>query len=168
MSTTPPIWRQVESYDSFTKHDPAHICVVSGGFDPVHSGHVYMFSHARRYGGALIAGLNSDEWLTRKKGKPFMNFDERREVVGAIRFVDSVLDFDDSDDTACDLIRKTCELYPNSYIVFCNGGDRDWSNIPEMDVFHDNPQVQWKFGVGGSHKAQSSSTLLSDWSGIHV
>ena len=80
------------------------IIILSGGFDPVHKGHVRMFKAASEYGDVVV-GANSDDWLIRKKGKFFMPFLERKEILESIKYIDSVLAFDDSDDSACQLIK---------------------------------------------------------------
>ena len=87
------------------------IIVLSGGFDPVHRGHLRMFREASNLGHQVIVGLNSDEWLSRKKGKPFMEFEERKEILEGFKYVNQVLPFDDTDDTASDLIRRVHSLY---------------------------------------------------------
>ena len=87
------------------------IILISGGFDPVHKGHIRMFREAANLGHQVIIGLNSDEWLTRKKGKPFMKWEERAEILESCKFVNQVLPFDDSDETACDIIKQVCSLY---------------------------------------------------------
>jgi cytidyltransferase-like protein len=135
------------------------IVVVSGGFDPVHSGHVLLMNSAKTYGDYLIVGLNSDAWLTRKKGRPFMTYDERRAVVGNLKAVDEIIEFDDTDNTACDLLEQVKIKYPNHQIIFVNGGDRTEHNIPEMAV----QDVIFEFGVGGNNKANSSSWILQEW-----
>ena len=83
------------------------VVLVTGGFDPLHSGHLAYFKAAKQLGDKLIVGLNSDEWLIRKKGKPFMPFHERIEIIKGLSVVDEVISFDDSDDTACGAIYKT-------------------------------------------------------------
>ena len=133
------------------------ISVVSGGFDPVHSGHISMINDAANIGQVVVL-LNSDGWLTRKKGKPFMPFFERKTILENFKNVLAVLEFDDSDNTAIDGLEKVKKLYPDSTIVFCNGGDRTKENIPEMSV----QDVEFKFGIGGEHKANSSSWILRD------
>lgn len=135
------------------------IVIVSGGFDPIHSGHIEYFKAARALGDMLIVGINSDEWLVRKKGRPFMPWTERNAIVANLDPVDATVKFDDSDNSAVDAIRKVKELYPNDKIVFANGGDRTRDNIPEM-VFDD---VEFVFGVGGEDKKNSSSWILEDW-----
>ena len=135
------------------------IVIVTGGFDPVHSGHISYLNHADHLGDHLVVGLNSDAWLARKKGRPFMPWRERMVVLGNLHMVDDVIDFDDSDGTAIDAIRRVREKYPNDEIVFANGGDRTRDNIPEM-MFDD---VEFVFGVGGEDKANSSSWILDEW-----
>jgi len=135
------------------------IVIVTGGFDPTHSGHISYLSHAKQLGDYLVVGLNSDDWLTRKKGRPFMPWDERMVVLGNLHMVDEVIDFDDTDGTACDAIRRVQARYPDSHVIFANGGDRTSKNIPEM-VFDD---VEFVFGVGGTNKANSSSWILEEW-----
>ena len=87
------------------------VSIVSGGFDPVHSGHINLMLAARELGDQLIVLLNSDEWLSRKKGRPFMNFFERKMVLENLWFVDYVLDFDDSDNSAVDGLEKVVSMY---------------------------------------------------------
>jgi cytidyltransferase-like protein len=138
------------------------IVVITGGFDPLHSGHISYINEASKLG-TVVVGLNSDSWLTRKKGKPFMNFHERFSVLSNIRSVSTVIDFDDSDNTACNAIEKSKLLYPNHEIIFANGGDRTSTNIPEMDRFKNDSQVSFVFGIGGDDKKNSSSWILNDW-----
>ena len=135
------------------------IVIVTGGFDPIHSGHISYLNHAEHLGDHLVVGLNSDAWLTRKKGRPFMPWRERMIVLDNLHMVDEVIEFDDSDGSSCDAIRKVREKYPNDEIIFANGGDRTKDNIPEM-VFDD---VEFVFGVGGDNKANSSSWILEEW-----
>lgn len=135
------------------------IVLVTGGFDPIHSGHIEYFKSAKELGDMLIVGINSDEWLIRKKGRPFMNWVERNVIVSNLDPVDATLGFDDSDGSAIDAIRKIKELYPNDDIIFANGGDRTSYNIPEMM----EKDVLFKFGVGGRDKKNSSSWILKDW-----
>ena len=139
------------------------IVLVSGGFDPCHSGHIAYFKAARELGDVLIVGVNSDEWLARKKGRSFMPWEERATIVNAIRYVDRVIDFNDEDNSAKDAIRKIQSIYPYCEIIFANGGDRTEENIPEMDLLTAQSHLRFEFGVGGDHKANSSSWILKEW-----
>lgn len=134
-----------------------NIVVVSGGFDPVHSGHIAMINDAARFGQVVVL-LNSDEWLTRKKGKPFMPYSERKNILENFKNVAHVLDFDDTDNTAISGLKKIKKHFPYDKIIFCNGGDRTKENIPEMSV----EGIEFKFGIGGEYKANSSSWILRD------
>ena len=135
------------------------IVVVSGGFDPVHSGHIKLLKEARLLGDMLIVGINSDEWLARKKGRAFMPWQERLAVLNNLKPVDEVYTFDDDDGTACHLLHQVRAHYPTDRIIFANGGDRTRDNIPEMTV----PGVEFVFGIGGEDKANSSSWILQEW-----
>jgi cytidyltransferase-like protein len=137
------------------------IVLCTGGFDPLHSGHIRYFEEAKKLGDQLIVGVNSDEWLTRKKGRPFMRWEDRLSVIRNLRLVNGTVQFNDTDDTAKDAIRKVRLNYPNDIIIFANGGDRTDNNIPEMD-FRDN-NLQFAFGIGGENKINSSSWILEEW-----
>jgi cytidyltransferase-like protein len=136
------------------------IVLVTGGFDPVHSGHIEYIRKARELG-RVIVGVNSDEWLTRKKGQPFMSIDERLSIMGNLKDVLCAIRFDDSDGSAKDAISKVREMFPKETIIFANGGDRTKENIPEMNTDVDN--VEFLFGVGGENKMNSSSWILREW-----
>jgi len=137
------------------------VVLVTGGFDPLHSGHIAYFDAAKKLGDILIVGVNSDEWLTRKKGKPFMPWGERALIVSKLQMVNGIRHFDDSDGSARDAIRKVLENYPNDVVVFANGGDRKLDNIPEMDVESD--RLEFVFGVGGDDKKNSSRWILENY-----
>jgi D-beta-D-heptose 7-phosphate kinase/D-beta-D-heptose 1-phosphate adenosyltransferase len=139
-----------------------NIVIFTGGFDPIHSGHISCIKEARKLGRVVI-GLNSDEWLARKKGKSFLTFEERKAVLDEFKDILCVIAFDDSDDTASDAIRQVMNLFPKNKIIFVNGGDRTEGNIPELEVFRDHPRVSFQFGIGGQNKKNSSSSLLYDW-----
>ena len=140
------------------------IVLVTGGFDPLHSGHIRYFTEAKKLGDRLVVGVNSDAWLTRKKGRPFMPVEERAEVIRALRMVDAVVAFDDdydADGSCRRFIEDSCWNYEEDEVVFANGGDRTTGNIPEMEVVAEN--LNFAFGVGGADKANSSSWILAEW-----
>ena len=138
------------------------IILVSGGFDPIHSGHIAYFKEARALGDKLIVGLNSDAWLTKKKGRAFMPILERNAVIQELKMVDmTVMVTEDSDGSCTTFIREMLDLFPNDEIVFANGGDRTATNIPEMQVT--DPRVSFIFGVGGEDKKNSSRWILEEW-----
>ena len=136
------------------------IVVVSGGFDPLHSGHIEYFKAAKNLGDHLIVALNSDKWLINKKGKFFMPFNERMIVLKNLSVVDEVIDFEDDDQGSCiKALQKIKSANPSDEIIFCNGGDRGKDNIPEMN----EEGIIFKFGVGGNDKKNSSSWILKEW-----
>ena len=137
------------------------IVLITGGFDPLHSGHIAYFKAAKALGDILIVGVNSDAWLTRKKGAPFMPGHERVQIIENIKFVDAVILFDDNDGSAKEAIKNVRQMYPSDKIIFANGGDRTQENIPEMNSGVDN--VEFVFGVGGEDKKNSSSWILQEW-----
>jgi len=125
---------------------------VSGGFDPIHKGHVQMIREAAEYGNVIVF-LNSDDWLVRKKGYKFMSFEERSYIVGSIKGVTIVSNVDDTDNTVCSGLKRFKPDY------FANGGDRYDTNTPEMETCKElGIQMLWNIGGG---KIQSSSTLVS-------
>lgn len=136
------------------------ISVVSGGFDPIHSGHISYINAAKKYGDYLIIALNSDEWLKQKKGKEFMPFEERKSILENIKNVDEVLSFEDDKAGSCiNALEKIKAKFPDHEIIFCNGGDRGKENIPEMSV----EGIAFEFSVGGDDKKNSSSWILKNW-----
>lgn len=135
------------------------IVLVTGGFDPLHSGHIEYFKAAKQLGNLLVVGINSDDWLVRKKGKAFMPVLERKTIIENLYQVHRVIEFNDSDDSAIDAINIVKTMYPNTTVVFANGGDRTPNNIPEMSV----EDVEFVFGVGGENKINSSSWILQEW-----
>ncbi len=140
------------------------IVLVTGGFDPLHSGHIDLFNEAKKLGDKLVVGVNSDEWLTRKKGRPFMPFFERHKIVENLKMVDETISFDDNDNSASGAIFKLqCTSAHNKKIIFANGGDRSEKNIPELKLYGDHPLVEFVFGVGGDFKQNSSSWILQEW-----
>ena len=139
------------------------IVLITGGFDPLHSGHIAYIKAARELGDSLIVGVNSDDWLRRKKGQEFMPWEERATIIAALHDVDRVINFNDSDNSAKDAIRKVREIRPHDQIIFANGGDRTKENIPEMDLLEEMLHLEFIFGVGGEDKKNSSSWILQEW-----
>ena len=143
----------------------SRIVLVTGGFDPLHSGHIAYFKAAKDLGEHLVVGVNSDAWLTRKKGRPFMPFEERAAIIEELECVDEVIGFDDDDDSACAAIGLVLSTKGSSWkVVFANGGDRTLKNSPEYTTYGDSTDVEFAFGVGGSNKKNSSSWILKEWS----
>lgn len=137
------------------------IVIATGGFDPIHSGHINYLISAKIMGNLLYVGVNSDPWLTRKKGKSFLPWSERSLIVANLKPVDYIIEFDDFDNSARDAIIQVRKKHPKDRIIFANGGDRTSKNIPEMDVVDDN--IEFIFGVGGDFKMNSSSWILKTW-----
>lgn len=126
---------------------------VSGGCDPVHSGHIRMIQEASQFGEVIVI-LNSDEWLKRKKGYVFMSWEERAEILEAIKGVKKVVKVDDTDGTVCEALRRIKPTY------FANGGDRTNINTPEGLVCKE-VGITMLWGMGGG-KIQSSSELVKN------
>jgi cytidyltransferase-like protein len=142
------------------------IVLTSGGFDPLHSGHIKYLNEASKLGDKLIVGVNSDAWLSRKKGRPFIRIVDRSDIIENLKMVDECWRFSedfDTDGTCIKMIENALHDYPNSIIIFANGGDRTEDNIPEMNYFKENERVQFIFGVGGEDKKNSSSWILNNW-----
>lgn len=126
--------------------------MVSGGFDPVHVGHIRMIRDAAQYGDVIVVA-NSDQWLHRKKGFVFMEFDKRSEILSAIKGVIVVDSVDDTDGTVCEAILR------HKPDFFANGGDRGKSNTPEQSVCEEmGVELLWE--IGGDYKADASSNLV--------
>jgi cytidyltransferase-like protein len=135
------------------------VVLVTGGFDPLHSGHIEYFKAAKQLGNILVVGVNSDAWLERKKGRAFMPSNERVTIIQNLKVVDHCILFNDDDGSAVEAINNVKMLYPNSQLIFANGGDRTKDNIPEMKC----KDVEFAFGVGGDNKLNSSSWILEEW-----
>lgn len=139
------------------------IVLATGGFDPLHSGHIEYLKESRKLGGMLVVGLNSNDWLIRKKGKFFLEWEERASIIEELKCVSKVISFDDSDGTANDAIRIVMEeKFSKDKVIFANGGDRNYENIPELEAWYDKGVI-FHFGVGGFEKKNSSSLLLKRW-----
>ena len=138
----------------------SNVVLVTGGFDPIHKGHIEYFKEAKLLGDKLIVGLNSDHWLTRKKGKPFMSLENRASIIQNLSMVNEVVMYNDEDDTSCHAIEQVLHSYDN--VIFANGGDRILSNIPEYERYGNDKRVKFVCNVGGD-KTESSSWLLNEW-----
>ena len=134
------------------------LSLVTGGFDPIHSGHIRYVKEARAFTDYLVVGLNGDPWLTRKKGQYFQSWKERADIVRHLDMVDAVISWDDSDESACGAIAKCLEI--SDQVIFCNGGDRARDNTPEFDKYKKNDRVKFEWSVGGTEKMNSSSWIL--------
>lgn len=137
------------------------VVIVTGGFDPIHSGHIEYLKSAKKLGDILIVGINSDAWLARKKGRAFMPSTERIQIIKNLKMVDETVLFDDRDGSAKEAIKNARLIHPDAKLIFANGGDRTQENIPEMDIEDDN--LEFMFGVGGEDKKNSSSWILEDY-----
>ncbi len=138
-----------------------NIIIISGGFDPLHSGHIDMILEASKFGEVVVL-LNSDNWLIKKKGKFFLPYKERSSIMLALKYVIDVIEFNDDDKTCIDGIKKTIKKYPHSKIKFANGGDRNLNTTPEKDFCEKN-NVETLWGIGGDFKKNSSSSILKRW-----
>ena len=135
------------------------VSLVTGGFDPIHSGHLRYFERAKDLSGYLVVGVNTNEWLTKKKGQYFLPWVERADIISHLDMVDAVITVPDDDKgSACGAIAKCLEI--SEQVIFCNGGDRIKSNIPEVMGYSDDPRVYFKYGIGGEEKENSSSWIL--------
>ena len=128
--------------------------MVSGGFDPVHAGHIRMIRSAAKYGDVIIIA-NSDKWLHKKKGFVFMDFEQRTEILNSIKGVILVDSVDDSDGTVCEAIRRLKPTY------FANGGDRGKHNTPEQNVC-EKLGIEMLWSIGGDEKVAASSELVKN------
>jgi D-beta-D-heptose 7-phosphate kinase/D-beta-D-heptose 1-phosphate adenosyltransferase len=141
--------------------------IVSGGYDPIHEGHIENIIESRENSDGVIALINSDAWLCRKKGKNFMSFHTRKTIVENIKGVVEAIAFNDDDGSACDGLRLAREKYPDAKLVFAKGGDRNADNIPEVATCKEyNIEIRYNIGtaVSGQQKPNSSSWLLNEWS----
>ena len=138
------------------------IVIASGGFDPLHIGHLKYLREASLLGDLLVVGVNSDAWVIRKKGNYFLPYQERSIIVGHLNMVNAIMEFDDQDGTALDLLRRVRDRfpYPNRLIV-ANGGDRTSLNNAESSFVDE--YCDFVFGVGGTIKDNASSLILKRW-----
>lgn len=143
-----------EMFDSYDDYDTPPTVMVSGGFDPVHAGHIKMIRHAAQFGDVIVIA-NSDNWLYRKKGFVFMDFSQRKEILEAIKGVIVVDSVNDKDGTVCEAIRR------HKPDFFANGGDRKKHNTPEISVCEEMG-IKLLWGIGGNKKLTSSSELIQN------
>ncbi len=137
------------------------IVLISGGFDPIHSGHIKLIKEASNFGNIVVL-LNSDKWLQNKKGKEFLPFEEREIIMKELKNVIDVLSFDDSDKTCIDGLRKAKKKYPDYRLKFANGGDRNNNTTPES-TFCEKNNIELLWSIGGNNKSNSSSWILKKW-----
>lgn len=130
--------------------------IISGYFNPLHKGHIAYIRAAKELGDHLTVIVNSDYQVKLKGSVPFMDENERMEIVRSIRWVDDAVLSIDKDGSQCRTLEHLKNLYKGDEIIFANGGDRTKENIPEMKV----NGVCFVFGVGGTEKMQSSSELI--------
>lgn len=136
------------------------LVIVSGYFNPIHSGHISLFKEAKELGDELIVILNNDSQVRMKGSVPFMDENERKIVTESIKYVDHVIVAIDKDGTVCKTIERIHSIFLAEGVsfIFANGGDRKEGNVPEYNVCQDL-QIEMKYNVGGG-KSQSSSWLL--------
>jgi len=141
--------------------------MVSGGFDPIHIGHVRMFEGARKLGDKLVVVINNDNWLRSKKGHVVMPEKERAEIIAEFPYVDKVvLTSHRPEDPDRSVVRELKKLKPD---VFANGGDRDTKDAknknsslnPEQEYCKEKG-IRMAFNVGRGGKVQSSSWMIRD------
>ncbi len=137
------------------------LVAVSGGFDPLHVGHIRLFKEAKKLGDKLVVIINNDNWLIKKKGYVFMTQKERKELIEAIGCVDKIIftshKLNPKDMSVCAELKK---IKPH---FFANGGDRFPDNTPEVAVCN-KIGCKLVFNVGHGGKVQSSSWLLGKYS----
>ena len=154
------------------------LSVVSGGFDPLHIGHLELLERSAAIADKLFVIVNTDQFLANKKGKPFMPLRERMMIVQALKPVDLTIKSIDEDHTVCASLKFVNEMYRNKFvsgdsysffvnemyrnkfdkIMFCNGGDRtDGTNTPEHKLCEELG-IESVYGLGD--KVQSSSWLI--------
>ncbi len=152
-------YAQIISFEEFDqiRDTLGRIVCTSGGYDPIHPGHSSCIINSKKYGDTLFVIVNGDNFLTKKKGKPFMDLKTRCQIVSCIRNVDFVIPFEiENDQTVCEALRR---IRP---CIFTKGGDRtDYTNIPEWEVCKELgievvPQV-------GYDKMWNSSEFLREW-----
>ena len=129
------------------------VIILSGGFDPLHSGHIEMMENAKRIGGFLVVCVNSDEWLTKKKGINFLPISERINIIKNISYVDDVITFEDDEyGSAVNGIKAVVEKYANYF--------KDYTYISDGEIYTEQPiKTEFVFGNGGDRKANSTPSI---------
>jgi len=137
------------------------LAIVSGGFDPVHVGHIELFERAKDMADDLCVIVNDDSFLERKKGKSFMPLNERLKIIESLKPVTMAVESSDEDDTVCNTLQWIKELYKNKYedMMFCNGGDRTGKGDTPEHIACEQIGIKPVYGLG--KKIQSSSWLLN-------
>ena len=139
----------------FKRRKIKNLVAVSGGFDPVHIGHIRMFKEAKKYGD-VVAILNNDNWLMAKKGFVFMPEQERKEILESIKYIDEVVLTKHEKGTKDMSVCKELEiLLPD---IYANGGDRTITNIPEVSLC-DQLGIKMIWNIGGGKVASSSDMV---------
>ncbi len=139
--------------------------IVSGGFDPVHVGHLRMFQDAKKLANKVVVLLNNDDWLIKKKGKPFMSQTQRKEILDEFNSITEVIIQKSSEKSSSLAIKEFAVKNRNKKICYCNGGDRsDIKNILEASIC-EKFNIDLEFGVGGKEKIESSSELTKNYLG---
>ena len=157
---------QAPNFRVLVRSPEKRVVLVTGGFDPLHSGHLAYFRAAKSLGDTLVVGINSDSWLKRKKGRSFYTWNERFQLIKNLEMVDYVIEFNDDENNSINAIKQATQTFPGAKIVFANGGDRTAENIPEMGLLDDErykDHLEFVFSVGGDNKMNSSSWILEEW-----
>ena len=157
---------QAPAFRVLVRSPEKRVVLVTGGFDPLHSGHLAYFKAAKALGDTLVVGINSDSWLKRKKGRSFYTWNERFQLIKNLEMVDYVIEFNDDENNSINAIKQSTQTFPGAKIIFANGGDRTAENIPEMGLLDDiryKDNLEFVFSVGGDNKMNSSSWILEEW-----
>ena len=157
---------QAPNFRVLVRSPEKRVVLVTGGFDPLHSGHLAYFKAAKALGDTLVVGINSDSWLKRKKGRSFYSWNERFQLIKNLEMVDYVIEFNDDENNSINAIKQSTQTFPGAKIIFANGGDRTAENIPEMGLLDDErykDHLEFVFSVGGDNKMNSSSWILEEW-----
>jgi cytidyltransferase-like protein len=133
------------------------IAIVSGGFDPLHIGHVELINRAKEISDGVIVILNTDDFLIKKKGKPFMKFEERKTILENLKNVCLVIKCIDKDQTVRETLRQLAKLRSEESLLFCNGGDKTSGNDTPEHKLCEELEIKLVYGLG--NKIQSSSWL---------